>query len=121
MQRLLTAGLALLLITCNGPRATKRAAAAADLFTDEHAQRALKASVAGVDCAVLLIDIETSSTTDLIESIHYGGGEYKAFGGVEELAQKHGFRAVVYRDADGNLQTYGATTRKEAKELRKCR
>jgi hypothetical protein len=120
MQRFLRSILVLLLLACTGPRAGKEAAAAAARFNEVHAKRALQASVAGDDCAVLLIHIDDKADDDLVESIHYGIGDYQALGGVEAHADKHGFRAVVYRDSEGELHTYGATTRQEAKELREC-
>lgn len=77
-------------------------------------------SVAGSDCRVLLLTIETAVDDELVESIHYGTGGYDAFGGAEQFARDHGFRAVVYRDAGGGLWTYGATTRDEARSIQPC-
>jgi hypothetical protein len=105
---------------------TKRTGAAATLaaaasFTLKHATHKLHAAVAGSDCRVLLISIDATFDRDLVESIHYGTGDYYEFGGVEQFAHDHEFRAVVYRDADGGLWTYGATTRDEARSLSRCR
>ncbi len=111
----------LLLLACHAHRAGKEAIAAADLFTRQHEARQLRASVAGSDCRILLIRIGTGADDALVESIHYGTQPYDAFGGVEQFAHDRGFRAVVYRDAAGNLRTYGATTRDEARSMPGCR
>jgi hypothetical protein len=117
------AGLALLfaILGCNSDRADDAASAAAKAFTRQHAAHKLHASVAGSDCHVLLISTEIAFDDELVESIHYGTGGYGAFGGVEQLAHDRGFRAVVYRDRQGGLWTYGATTRDEARALPRCR
>jgi hypothetical protein len=109
------------LIACNVPRASDGASAAAEALTRQHAAHALRASVAGSDCRVLLISIQNAFDRNLVESIHYGTDGYEAFGGVEQFAHDRGFRAVVYRDANGGLRTYGATSRDEARSLPRCR
>jgi hypothetical protein len=122
MQWFLRAALVLALVACHHvERAGQAAADAAEELTRQHAKHGLRASVAGSDCRVLLITIESAGDDELVESIHYGTGGYDAFGGVEQLAHDRGFRAVVYRDATGELWTYGATTRDEARSLTNCR
>lgn len=120
MQRFMRSAFVLALVACNAQPAS-REAAAADLFTREHRKHRLQAAAAGSDCRVLLIVTETQFDDDLVESIHYGTGDYDAFGGVEQFARDRGFRAVVYRDPGGGLWTYGATTRDEARSLPRCR
>jgi hypothetical protein len=122
MQRFARSALVLALLACPAERAGDAAAvAAAASFTWQHTRHKLLASVAGSDCLVLLISTETTFDQDLVESIHYGTGGYDAFGGVEQFARDHEFRAVVYRDASGGLWTYGATTREEARSISRCR
>jgi hypothetical protein len=119
MQRFTISALVLTLIACSA-QPVSREATAADLFTREHRKHKLQATPAGSDCRVLLIAIETQFDDDLVESIHYGTGDYGAFGGVEQFAHDRGFRAVVYQDPNGGLWTYGATTRDEARSLPRC-
>jgi len=122
MRRFARSALVFALLACHVERTGEAAAVAAALsFTQQHASHKLHASVAGTDCGVLLITTETTLDHDLVESIHYGTGGYDAFGGVEQFARDHDFRAVVYRDASGGLWTYGATTRDEARSLPRCR
>ncbi|PYQ31747.1 MAG: hypothetical protein DMF56_01160 [Acidobacteria bacterium] len=109
------------LAACNGPRAGNTAADNAALFTIQHAKHQLRAAVAGSDCHVLVIETKAEFDDDLVESIQYGIGDYDAFGGADQFAQEHGFRAVVYRDSAGALWTYGATTRDEAQSMPRCR
>jgi hypothetical protein len=118
MQSLLRSALVVALVACNAGRGPHETAAA--LLTREHREEKLRASAAGSDCRVLLVEIETESDDDLVESIHYGTGQYGAFGGVEQFAQDRGFRAVIYRDAAGAVWTYGATTREEARSIPPC-
>jgi hypothetical protein len=119
MQTFMTSALVLTLIACSA-QPVSREVTAADLFTRAHRKHRLQAAVAGSDCRVLLIAIETQFDNDLVESIHYGTGDYGAFGGVEQFAHDRGFRAVVYRDPSDGLWTYGATTREEARSLPRC-
>jgi hypothetical protein len=121
MQWLIGSTLVFTLLACDSPRAGEEAAAAADLFTRQHRKHELHASVGGSDCRVLLISGETEFEDDTVESIHYGTGGYDAFGGAEQFAHDHAFRAVVYRDPAGAFWTYGATTRDEAQSMPRCR
>jgi hypothetical protein len=111
----------LLLFACNAPQAGKESIAAADMLTRDYAQRELRASVAGTDCTILLIRSKTPLDIATIESIHYGTGEYAAKGAVERFAERRRFRAVVYRDPSGIVQTYGSITRDEAQSMPRCR
>lgn len=120
MQPFVRSALVLALIAC-APRAEKRAATAAATFTHQHAEHELHAFVAGSDCRVLAIETRSTFDHETVESIQYGVGDYDAFGGADQFAKERGFRAVVYRDSAGALWTYGATTRDEARSLRRCR
>jgi hypothetical protein len=122
MQRLVTTGVLIALLSCNNARpAAPAAIAAAELFTRQYARRKLRASVAGTDCKVLVIAIENGFDDGLVESIHYGASGYDALGGGEQFVKDRGFRAVVYRDGSGYLKTYGATTFDEARTMPRCR
>jgi hypothetical protein len=119
MQRI--ARLALVFaLACHAPHAGNDATNDAASFTKQHAKHKLKATAAGSDCRVLVIETEATFDDDLVESIQYGTSGYDAFGGAEQFARDRGFRAVVYRDAAGRLWTYGATTRDEAQSLPGC-
>jgi hypothetical protein len=121
MRRITRLALVLALAACNGPRAGHDAADNAALFTRRHAKHQLRASVAGSDCHVLVIETKAEFDDDLVESIQYGIGDYDAFGGADQFTHERGFRAVVYRDSAGHLWTYGATTRDEAQSIPRCR
>ncbi|HEV7766117.1 MAG TPA: hypothetical protein VGQ76_14020 [Thermoanaerobaculia bacterium] len=122
MRWFVRAALVFALGACTHPQHTDKAAAdVAEGFTRQHAKHRLHASMAGSDCRVFLITIESTFDDELVESIHYGTSGYDAFGGAEQLARDRRFRAVVYRDATGELWTYGATTRDEARSLPRCR
>lgn len=121
MKRIARSAFVFALLACHASEAGGPASAAAEAFTREHARHHLHAEVAGSDCRVLLITLETVSDENMVESIHYGTSGYEALGGAEQFAHERGFRAVVYRDRDGILRTYGATSRDEAKSLRTCR
>jgi len=121
MERIARLALVFALVACNAPRAEKSAAKAAAEFTRQHAKHKLHAFVAGSDCRVLLISTATTFDDELVETIQYGTGDYGAFGGVDQFAHERGFRAVVYRDSNDALWTYGATTRDEARSLPRCR
>ena len=121
MQLFARSALLLALLTCNAPPAERDAGHDATAFTRQHAKHKLHASVAGSDCRVLVIRMETAFSNDLVESIQYGTGGYGAFGGAEQFAHERGFRAVVYRDSTGALRTYGAITRDEAQSMPNCR
>lgn len=120
MQRFMTLVCVLALSNCE-TRPMKPEQIAAAAFTEKHTKHKLQATAAGRDCRVLLVATETRFNDDLVEKIHYGGGDYSAFGGVEEFSRARGFRAVVYRDPAGGLWTYGGTTRDEAGSLPRCR
>lgn len=121
MRRMTRLALVFALAACRGPRAGDEAATNAALFTMQHAKHHLHAAVGGSDCHVLVIETETKFDDDLVESIQFGTGEYVAFGGADQFARDHGFRAEVYRDPAGGLWTYGATTRDEAQSMPRCR
>lgn len=121
MQRFMTTSLLIALFACNGHSATKEAIAAANLLTRHYEKQKLQASVAGDDCQVLVIRAKTRLDDRAVESMHYGVGEYAKYGGMEQFADERGFRAVVYRDDQGEIWTYGSITRDEARSMPRCR
>jgi len=82
----------------------------------------LRASAAGEDCLVLIIRTDRTLDDRTVEAIHYGTGERTAYpGGIQQFAIDKRFRAVLYRDADRGLWTYGSITREEAQSIETCR
>jgi hypothetical protein len=96
--------------------------AAAQIATQQYAKQDLRADAAGDDCKVLLIRTKKEFDNALVESIHYGIGDSDTYqSGMQQFAEAKGFRAVVYRDAAGDLWTYGSITLDEAKSMPTCR
>jgi hypothetical protein len=122
MKRLPVFGFLIALLACDLNPGAKIPVAAAQIATRQYAQQHLRADAAGDDCGVLLIQTKNVFDNALVESIHYGIGEYDAFnGGMQQFAETKGFRAVVYRDATGDLWTYGSITLDEARTMPSCR
>ncbi|HYI11484.1 MAG TPA: hypothetical protein VEK57_20680 [Thermoanaerobaculia bacterium] len=82
----------------------------------------LRASAAGKDCAVLLVQTSIVLDDSLVEALHYGAGAYDVpEGGVQQFFRKHGFRGVTYRDSSQRVWSYGAVSQKEeTEELPSC-
>lgn len=121
MKRLFFCGFAIVAFACGNDHA-EPAIAAARAFTKRYEGLNLKAHAAGTDCQVLLIASDTVLDSTTVESIQYGVGHANAYeGGADRFAEDRRFRAVVYRDRDNGLWTYGATTREEAASLPLCR
>jgi hypothetical protein len=96
---------------------------AAALFTSRYSRSELaswsiRGQAAGADCGVLLVTVGTRMDDSMIESIHYSSSVYS--GGVEHFYQERTFRAVVYRDAAGQLWRYGLVSETEAQSLSSC-
>ena|ERR1041385_9045787 len=82
----------------------------------------IRASAAGSDCAVLLIETPVILEDAVIVSIHYGTRGYGVFqGGVNQFSREKTFRGVAYKDGSGQLWFYGNLSRTEAEALRPCR
>lgn len=121
MLRLIASGLVVALVACNAHPANDKAVDAANVFTRQYEKHDLRAFVAGDDCRVLLIDAKRRLDDGTVESMHYGVGDYEALGGGERFAASRRFRAVVYRDVDRTLWTYGLITPDEARSMPRCR
>jgi len=110
------------------PAATPRDCRIADAseFTERYAHSRLaawklRASAAGHDCDVLLIETPVIMEDSLIEAMHYGAGTYGIYGGgVQRFSSNRTFRGVVYRDAAAHTWHYGAVTEPEAVRLERC-
>ena len=122
MKRLPVAGVLLALLACDfDPRADRSVHAALEC-TELYAEHDLRASAAGDDCLVLLMQAETRLSDATVESIQYGTGDVAGYdGGVQQFLEDRRFRAVVYEDADGGLWTFGSITDDEAHSLKACR
>ena len=122
MRHLHACSLLLLLSACQfNPKAEAPVKAARE-FNELFATQRLHANAAGDDCLVLLVGTNAHLDDTAVESLHYGAGNPPAYkGGVRQFTEDRGFRAVVYRDTDRALWTYGAITRDEAQVIRTCR
>jgi hypothetical protein len=100
---------------------------AANTFTQHYSQSRLarwnvRASAAGSDCAILIVQTSIILEDSLVEAMHYGAGAYAVYdGGVQNFYRKGAFRGVAYKDSTGRVWTYGATTVAEAHSLKPCR
>jgi hypothetical protein len=99
---------------------------AADAFTARYARSRLsawniRASAAGDDCSILLVETPIIMEDSMVESMHYGAGAYDVNeGGVQQFSRDRTFRGVAYKDGSGRLWTYGALTQSEAEALKQC-
>ena len=100
--------------------------AAARFFTEKYSQSKLaawnvRASAAGRDCDVLLVDTSIVMEDSMVEALHYGGGDYSVIddGGVERFCRQRAFRGVAYRDATGRVWAYDVSA-DEAQTLKRC-
>jgi len=81
----------------------------------------VRASAAGRDCDVLLVETSVVMEDSMVEALHYGGGAYDVDGGgVERVCRVRAFRGVAYKDAAARVWTYGEITPDEAQKLRRC-
>jgi hypothetical protein len=109
----------LLVCACTTRRADVHVSAAS-LLTQRYAASRfaawhVRASAAGADCAVLVVQTSVLLEDRMVEAMHYGAGTYEVFGGgVDGFARMRGFRGVAYRDVAGRVWTYGAVRRGEA-------
>jgi hypothetical protein len=95
---------------------------AANALTRNAAKQRLKAYAAGNDCQILLVRAKTTIDDAGVETLHYGTGESPVYpGGLQQFAEERKFRAVVYKDSESSLWTYGSTTREEAQTMPVCR
>ena len=81
----------------------------------------VRASAAGRDCSVLLIDTSVVMEESMVEALHYGGGDYSIVddAGAERFCRQRAFRGVAYRDATGRIWAYDLSA-DEARTLKRC-
>jgi hypothetical protein len=127
------AALALTILHCGDePRsrtrdaATEHVSAARTMTRDCAASRLatwnVRASAAGSDCGILLIETPMILEDSIIEALHYGTDSYRLYaGGVSQFSRERTFRGVAYKDGSGQLWFYGSLSRTEAESLRPCR
>jgi hypothetical protein len=100
---------------------------AASLFTRRYSQSRLsgwnvRATAAGGDCGVLLVETSVLMEDSMVEALHYGAGAYGVVdGGVQRFSRDRSFRAVAYKDSSGRVWTYGDVTAGDAEKLTRCR
>ncbi|HEX7191164.1 MAG TPA: hypothetical protein VF381_06275 [Thermoanaerobaculia bacterium] len=109
------------------PEAVKEYILAARTFTSDCAASRLaswnvRASAAGTDCGILLIETPMILEDAIVEAMHYGTGAYDLYrGGVNQFNRARAFRGVAYKDGSGQLWYYGNLSRTEAESLQPCR
>ncbi len=123
-------GIALLVVSC-GPSPQRPHndphVAAAALFTQRYANSRLsewkvRASAAGADCGVLLVETSVIMEDSMVAAMHYGAGAYNVYdGGVQRFCRDRHFRGVAYKDSSGRVWTYDKVTVGEAETLKPCR
>ena len=98
----------------------------ASQFTRRYAHSRLaawnvRASAAGTQCDVLLVETSIIMEESMVDAIHYGAGAYGVYeGGVQRFCRERAFRGVAYKDSSGRIWTYGNVTGAEAATLRRC-
>ena len=126
-RALLSAVLLLLVTTCRPAPARDGNVAAASTITRHYAQSRLaawnvRASAAGEDCGVLLVEAAVILDDSMVEAFHYGAGAYDVVeGGMDRFRRDRAFRGVAYKDSTGRVWTYGGVTVPEARQLARCR
>jgi hypothetical protein len=82
----------------------------------------VRASAAGRDCDVLLVDTSVIMEDSMVEALHYGGGSYNVIenGGVERFCRARSFRGVAYRDSTARIWAYDGVTADEVQRLKRC-
>jgi hypothetical protein len=118
-----------LIIACRSnpkPTSNDLRVEAARSFTQRYSHSRLaswnvRASAAGRDCDVLLVDTSVIMEDSMVEALYYGGGSYSVIdGGVEHFCHERSFRGVAYRDSTARIWTYGGVTADEARTLKRC-
>lgn len=120
----------LFLILCataceQGPNSVQISSASA--FARRYSQSKLstlnvRASAAGPDCSILLVETGVPLVNTTVEALQYGAGDYDLWdGGVQQFCRERAFSGVVYRDPDGKIWAYGAITPVEGASIKRCR
>ena len=99
---------------------------AADYFTRRYADSRfakwhIRATAAGHDCGVLLVETSQVMDDSLIEALHYGAGAYAIVdGGVQNFLEVRGFRGVIYTDPTKRHWTFGVVPEAQSAEIEPC-
>jgi hypothetical protein len=130
---IIAAALALTVISCGSePLEPKTAVGTethvrdAQMFTDLYSGSRLsawnvRATAAGVDCAVLFVTTTMLLEDSLIDALHYGSGAYDIYeGGIHEFYQRRAFRGVAYQDRSKRIWTFGRVSQVETTNLTPC-
>lgn len=81
----------------------------------------VRASAAGRDCRVLLVETSIVLDDSMVEAMHYGAGPYSVDGrGMQHFSREGAFRAVLYRDQTDRVWTYGDLDQEEARSITAC-
>lgn len=114
----------LLLIACHG--SGDRRITAASALTQQYAQSDfarwnIRATAAGQDCRVLLVETSIVMDEAMVEAMHRGTGPYAVKGrGLQHFSRDSAFRAVVYRDPTGRVWPYGDLGAENARAVPPC-
>jgi hypothetical protein len=118
--------LLLLIAACGVRRPQNPQVTAADELTRECSRSRferwnIRATAAGKDCEVLLVETAIVLDDSLVEALHYGAGAYDVpKGGVQQFFREKGFRGVTYRDASARVWSYGAVSAREEAGVTAC-
>jgi hypothetical protein len=81
----------------------------------------VRASAAGKDCSVLLVETSVVLDESMVEAMHYGIGPYAIEErGLQSFSQDGGFRGVVYKDPTARVFPYGDLGAEDPKSLAAC-
>jgi len=81
----------------------------------------IRATAAGTNCDVLVVQAAIIVDESQIEALHYGAGTYDSYkGGVLQFTRDHAFRGVAYKDVSGRVWAYPPLSAHEAEALVPC-
>lgn len=128
MRRIALLTLSLVLVACSSePDVELARIHAADAFTQRYSHSRLgkwnvRASAAGTDCGVLLVQTGIILDASTVEALHYGTGAYDVYtGGVERFSKDSRFRGVAYQDSSGRIRwPYAVATTTDPDALTPC-
>jgi hypothetical protein len=82
----------------------------------------VRASAAGRDCRVLLVETSIVLDESMAEAMHHGTGPYALDGrGLNAFSAEDGFRGVVYKDSTNRVFHYGDLRDEDPHGLTPCR
>jgi hypothetical protein len=118
--------MALLLLSVLACERANQHIAAAGTLTRRYAQSRfekwnVRASAAGRDCGVLLVETSIILDDSMVEAMHYGAGPYAVDGrGMQHYSREAAFHGVVYKDATDRVWTYGELGEEEPTTIAVC-